>query len=51
MLLHFVRFPLPGLGWVARAALAALPQALLRRRFVLPAGGMIVVAQADARQG
>ena len=51
VLLHFVRFPLPGLGWAARAALAALPQALLRRRFVLPAGGMIVVAQADARQG
>lgn len=49
VLLHFVRFPLPGLGWAARAALGLLPEALLRRRFVVPAGGMFVVAEADPR--
>lgn len=48
VLLHFVRFPLPGFGWAARAALGLLPEALLRRRFVVPAGGMFVVAEAGA---
>jgi SAM-dependent methyltransferase len=47
VLLHFVRFPLPGLGWAARAALGLLPQALLRQRFVVPAGGMFMVAEAS----
>jgi len=45
VLLHFARFPLAGLGWAARAALGALPETLLRRRFVLPAGGLFVVAE------
>jgi SAM-dependent methyltransferase len=46
VLLHFARFPLPGLGWAARAGLSLLPMALLRQRLALPAGGMVVVARA-----
>lgn len=51
VLLHFERFPLPGLGWAAGAALAVLPEGLLRRRFVLPAGGMFVVARGEGATG